>query len=109
MNKEEILERSRKENKNKDVYINEINTKGGNIAAIVGLILTTIIFISEILLGFGMNYGLYGIVFSVTGTSNLYKALKLNTNKVFPIFTLIMAITFIVAHIYNLINKSTII
>lgn len=109
MNKEEILERSRKENKNKDVYINEINTKGGNIAAIVGLILTTIIFISEILLGFGMNYGLYGIVFSVTGTSNLYKALKLNTNKIFPIFTLIMAITFIVAHIYNLINKSTII
>lgn len=109
MNKEEILERSRKENKNKDVYINEINTKGGNIAAIVGLILTTIIFISEILLGFGMNYGLYGIVFSVIGTSNLYKALKLNTNKIFPIFTLIMAITFIVAHIYNLINKSTII
>lgn len=109
MNKEEILERSRKENKNKDVYINEINTKGGNIAAIVGLILTTIIFIGEILLGFGMNYGLYGIVFSVTGTSNLYKALKLNTNKIFPIFTLIMAITFIVAHIYNLINKSTII
>ena len=109
MNKEEILERSRKENKNKDVYINEINTKGGNIAAIVGLILTTIIFISEILLGFGMNYGLYGIVFSVTGTSNLYKAIKLNTNKIFPIFTLIMAITFIVAHIYNLINKSTII
>lgn len=109
MNKEEILERSRKENKNKDVYINEINTKGGNIAAIVGLILTTIIFISEILLGFGMNYGLYGIVFSVTGTSNLYKALKLNTNKIFPIFTLIMAITFIVAHIYNLINKSIII
>ena len=109
MNKEEILEKSRKENKNKDIYVNEINIKGGNIAAIVGLILTTIIFISEILLGVGMNFGLYGIVFSVTGTSNLYKALKLNKNKVFPIFTLIMAIIFIVVHIYNLISKSTII
>ena len=30
MNKEEILERSRKENKNKDIYVDEINIKGGN-------------------------------------------------------------------------------
>ena len=39
MNKEEILERSRQENKNKDIYVDEINIKGGNIATIVGLIL----------------------------------------------------------------------
>ena len=109
MNKEEILERSRQENKNKDIYVNEINVKGGNIATIVGLILTTIIFISEVLLGFGINYGLYGIVFSVTGTSNLYRAIKLNKNKVIPIFTLIISIIFIIVHIYNLISKSTII
>lgn len=109
MNKEEILERSRKENKNKDIYESEVNIKGGNIAATVGLTLATIIFVSEILLGFGINYGLYGVVFSVTGTANLYKALKLNKNKVLPIFTLIMAAIFVAVHISNLISKSTII
>ncbi len=109
MNKEEILEKSRKENKNKDIYANEINVKGGYIATIVGLILTTIIFISEILLGFGMNYGLYGIVFSIIGTSNLYKAIKLKTTKLFSIATLIIAIIFIVTHICDLVSKSTII
>lgn len=105
MNKEEILEKSRKENKNKDIYANEINVKGGYIATIVGLILTTIIFISEILLGFGMNYGLYGIVFSIIGTSNLYKAIKLKTTKLFSIATLIIAIIFIVTHICDLVSK----
>lgn len=109
MNKEEILEKSRKENKHKDIYANEINVRGGYIATIIGLILTTIIFISEILLGFGINYGLYGIVFSITGTSNLYRAIKLKTTKSFAIATLIIAIIFIVTHICDLVGKSTII
>lgn len=77
MNKEEILEKSRKENKNQDIYEKEVLKIGGNAGAVTSMILATIFFIVQILVGEGMNYGLYAIVFSVSATSFTVKAIKL--------------------------------
>ncbi|MDD2427586.1 MAG: DUF6442 family protein, partial [Eubacteriales bacterium] len=63
MNKEEILAKSRAENKNQDVFAKEVSRIGGNVAAAVAAILATIFFVIQILVGSGTNYGLYAIVF----------------------------------------------
>lgn len=110
MNKEEILAKSRMENRNKDIYEKEILKLGGNAGAIAAIILATIFFIVQIVVGEGMNYGLYAIVFSVLGASFTVKAIKLKRKHeiavaiVYIILTLLLSI----AHIYNLITASTI-
>ena len=59
MKKEEILEASKKENKNKDIYCKEVEAKGATWAAMCMLILTSIYFIYEIMSGKGQNVALY--------------------------------------------------
>ena len=46
MNKEEILEKSRQENKNKDIYEQEIIKQGNAVVTSVMVILATVFFIS---------------------------------------------------------------
>ena len=62
MKKEEILEMSRKENKNKDVYEVEVETNACKIAAILMIILTTIDYYYEIFKEQGTNNALYSLI-----------------------------------------------
>lgn len=55
MNKEEILEASKKENKNKDVHALQVETKGASYAGIAMLILAFIFFVYEIATGKEQN------------------------------------------------------
>lgn len=48
MNKEEILEKSRTENKNKDIYEQEILKQANTSAVIVMMVLATIFFAAQI-------------------------------------------------------------
>lgn len=81
MKKEEILEMSRKENKKKDIYEIEIETKGCKIAVLAMLILTSIYYCYEIFTSKGQNYSLYSIIAIYCTVLYGYKAIKLEKRK----------------------------
>ena len=110
MNKEEILEKSRAENKNKDIYELEVVKQSGTSTVIVMMVLATIFFAAQIFVGGGTNWGLWAIVFSAYMTTFWVKYIRLRRKH-----ELVMAIAYTVlvsvmsgGHIYNLIVSSTI-
>lgn len=110
MNKEEILEKSRKENKNQDVFEKEILKEGGNIGAMTAAILATVFFVIQIFVGGGMNYGLYAVVFSIPAAGFVVKAIRLKRRHeiIVAAIYIIATLLFSAAHIYNLITTSAI-
>ena len=110
MNKEEILEKSRAENKNKDIYEQEILKQANSSAVIVMMVLATVFFAVQIFVGGGMNWGIWALVFSANMTTLWVKYIKLRHK---PDLMMAIAYTILVAafsgsHIYNLFVSSTI-
>ena len=110
MNKEEILEMSRAENKNKDIYELEVLKQSGASTVIVMMALAAIFFSAQIFVGGGTNWGLWAIVFSANMTTFWVKYVKLRRKH-----ELVLAIAYTVlvsamsgCHIYNLVTSSTI-
>lgn len=87
MKKEEILEASKKENKKRDVYELEIESKGCQYAAISMLILTTVFYVFEIFTAKGSNPALYALIAIYCSVSFGYKAIKLERARKLHIFT----------------------
>jgi hypothetical protein len=77
MNKEDILNRSRKENKNKDIAELEVIYQASNIAGRVGMLVCCIIAILEVIFTEGANLSTWAIYFSILATLMLVKYLKL--------------------------------
>ena len=77
MNKDEILAKSRAENKNKDVYEQEVLKQASRSAVVVQMVLATIFFVTQILVDKGINWGLWALVFSTSMTINWVKYIKL--------------------------------
>ena len=90
MKKEEILEKSKKENKNKDIYALEVETKAANIAGLAMLILAAIYFTYEILSGKGTNYALYSLIAIYDAIMYGYRAIKIKEYRKLNIFTSII-------------------
>lgn len=111
MKKEEILERSRNENKDMDLYEKDIQIQAGNIGAFAAVILATIFFVIQILVGGGMNYGLYAIVFSVPAVGNIIKSVRMKRTRELTVAIVYALATLacVFAHIYTLITTSAII
>lgn len=109
-NREEILAKSRNENKDQDIFEKEVSIKAGNIAACAAAILATLFFVIQILVGGGMNYGLYAIIFSIPAAGYIVKALtmKRKPDVVLAIIWTVAAIILSVVHIAELIRSSTI-
>lgn len=110
MNKEEILEKSRAENRNQDIYEQEVLKQAGTSAVIVMMVLATIFCVVQIFVGGGMNYGLWVLVFSANMTTFWVKYIRIRRKH-----ELVMAISYTIlvfalsgCHIYNLIVSSTI-
>lgn len=110
MNKKEILERSRKENKNQDIFEKEVLQQGGNVGAMTAAILATVFFVIQIFVGKGMNYGLYAVVFSIPSAGFVVKAIRLKRRHevIVAAIYIIATLMFSAAHIYNLITASLI-
>ena len=87
MKKEEILEASKKENKKKDVYELQVESKGANIAAVCMLILAAIYYSYEIITGKGSNPALYSFIAIYNVILFGYKAIKLEKSRKLNIFT----------------------
>ena len=90
MKKEEILEMSRKENKNKDIYETQIEAKGCTYASVMMLILATFYYCYEIFTGKGQNYSFYSIIALYCCILFGYKAIKLEKRRGLHIFTSIL-------------------
>lgn len=86
MKREEILEKSRKENKNKDMYEIEIENKAVKLAAIIMIILATIYYCYEIFSGKGENYSYYSLIAVYCAILFGYKAIKLKRRRKLHIF-----------------------
>ncbi|MFT3984148.1 MAG: DUF6442 family protein [Lachnospiraceae bacterium] len=110
MNKEEVLAKSRSENKEQDLYEKEVMIKAGNAAAITAAIVASIFFIIQILVGLGMNYGLYAIVFAILTAGFIVKSIYLKRRHEIIVAMIYMTFTlfFSISHIYHLIVTSTI-
>ena len=110
MNKDDILAKSRKENMDKDLYEKEVFKDGGYIGSISAMILASIFFTIQILVGKGMNYGLYAIVFSIPTAGTIVKAIRTKRTRVILLAVgyslLLLGIS--TAHIYGLISTSSI-
>ena len=81
MKKEEILEKSRKENKKRDMYEIDVENKGVKIAAILMLILATFYYCYEIITGKGENYSFYSIIAIYCFALYGYKAIKIEKRR----------------------------
>ncbi|MGM9661743.1 MAG: DUF6442 family protein [Oscillospiraceae bacterium] len=110
MDKEEILARSRQENKNQDIYEKEVIIQGNRYACIAAAVLATVFFVIQIFTGGGNNYGLYAVVFSMPMAGFWMKYLKLH--KKHELFAAVCytigVLLFSAAHIYELISASQI-
>lgn len=110
MNKEEILEKSRAENKNKDIYEQEVLKQASTSAIIVMMVFATIFFAAQIFFGGGMNWGLWALVFSANMTIFWVKYIRLRRKHelVMAIAYTILVSALSVGYIYNLMESSTI-
>ena len=77
MNREEVLAKSREENKNKDIYEQEVLKQANKSAVMVHLILAAIFSVTQILAGGGINWGLWALVCSTNMTVFWVKYIKL--------------------------------
>ena len=76
MNREEILAKSRAEKQNRDIYEQEVLKQASKSAVVVQMGLAAIFFVIQILVGKGINWGLWAIVFSGSMTINWVKFIK---------------------------------
>ena len=90
MKKEEILEASKRENKNRDMHAIEVEAKGATYAGITMLILAAIYYTYEIFTGKGSNPALYSIITIYNTILYGYKAIKMKERRVLHITTAVI-------------------
>ena len=109
MNKDEILAKSRAENRNKDVYEYEILKLAHACAAKVVLILALVFFSVKFFTCGSMDWGVWALAFSVNTTRSWVEYIKLR-RKLDLVFAIILTILVVLAsgyHIYNLVVLSS--
>lgn len=106
MDREEILSRSRAENKNKDLYGQEISKLAGSVTVTVMLIIAAVFFIVQMLAGGGLNFGLWALVFSGDAATHWVRYIKLRIKGELLAALLYTAIVLAMSgyHIYSLIS-----
>jgi len=77
MNKEEILEKSRTENKNMDEYEKSVLSSAGKLAAQIGMLMCCVIAVLEVIFLDHISYASWMIYFSILSTIFIYKYLKI--------------------------------
>lgn len=110
MNKEEILAKSRQENKEKDLYELEVKNNASRIASIASLIICAVLYAAEIMICGNRNYGLWTIIAAFIAGTFLYTGIKFKNKKKIAIGVLwtVVAVIAIVTAISNLVATSTI-
>lgn len=110
MDREEILEKSRAENQNRDVYEQDVLKQAGTSAVIVMMTLAAVFFAVQLFVGGGMNWGLWALVFSANMATFWVKYIRLRRKH-----ELLMALAYTVlvlalsgSYIYDLVAASAV-
>ena len=90
MKKEEILEKAKVENKNKDYASIAVSNKGAYLAGLVMILLCAVYFSYEILTGKGTNYALYSLLAIYNTVLYGYQAIKSKEKRGIHIFTAVI-------------------
>lgn len=108
--REEILTKSRQENKFRDIFEKEVLKEGGYAGSITAAVLATAFFVIQILLGEGWNYGLYAVVFSISATGFVIKAVRMKRrcDILSAAGAIVIVLVFSAAHIAQLVSLSAI-
>ncbi len=110
MNKEEILAKSRQENKEKDLVAIETGLKADRFGMWMGIIANAILFITEIIICGTYNLGLWVILLAMNAGIYLYNGIKLKRKGIIiaGVIWAVLAVAFIGTAISNLFTTSTI-
>lgn len=82
MNKEEILQASRNENQNKDIYELEVISRGQRIGGLIALCIAFALMIVErVILDRNTNYAYFLMIMSAGAGLCIYKAIKLRRKR----------------------------
>ncbi|WMJ88098.1 DUF6442 family protein [Anaerocolumna sp. MB42-C2] len=106
MNKDEILSKSRKENRDKDLFEREVLVISGNVGGIVATLLATIFFVMQRLVGDEFDYGLYAVIVSVSAGGFILKAIRMKRKRDIVLALIYTLATFVLSfvHIYGLLR-----
>ncbi len=110
MNKDQILEMSRQENKNKDLVEKSVENKAAVASAIAMIFLSLVFYAAEIVLQGRQNFGFFAMIALYNAIMFMTKGIK-NKQKmslIAGIIWIVTTIVFIVIHFNNLITESTI-
>jgi len=110
MDKNEILEKSRLENKSRDPYEAEVIREGGNYGAAAAAVLATVFVAVQIFVGGGMNLGLYAVALVAQATIFTVKAVRLRRRHETLLAVTAWAVVAVLSamHIYRLVTASAI-
>lgn len=108
MNKDEILEKSRRENKKQDEFDKQVLLEGSRAGIVVAAILATIFMLVQILMDGGINYGMYGMLFAMLASMSVVKAVRMKRKHeiALAVFHTGFALLLCLAHLYHLLTAS---
>ncbi len=106
MNKEEILEKSRQENKGRDEMERDAFAKAGQTACAVGGIVCALVIIFEAIFARQVNFSIWAVYLSMTGTMLLtkYRRLGKKHELIFGACQLILAAIFLAMYVIRLVR-----
>ncbi len=81
MNKKEILEKSKEENKNRDPYELEVSNNGFTLGFVSAMMLGIILWAVELIATGIWEYRIYCLAVAVIAVSSLYRGIKLKNKK----------------------------
>ncbi|OTO72545.1 MULTISPECIES: DUF6442 family protein [unclassified Enterococcus] len=107
MNKEEILAKSREENRKNDPYWEEIQKKSSSFGGVVVVLLSTVLFVIQLVMGKGFNFGLYAVSFAYGATDFLvrYAYFRRRRELIFGVIYLLVMIVLIILHLNQLLSN----
>lgn len=111
MRKEEILAKSREENKKNDPYLVEIQRRSSSFSGVVVVLLSTILFTIQLAMDKGFNFGLYAVAFAYGATDFLvrYFYLRRRREVIFGAIYLVITIVLIILHIAQLVSGTKVV
>lgn len=104
MEREELLEQSRKQNKNVDLYEQQVIAKGGNIGFSIGVFLAALFYAVENIVTGKPNFGVIAVWTAMEAGMFIYKYVKLKKSHelVFAIIFTLCSLAFIAFEILTL-------
>lgn len=81
MNKEEILEKSKEENKNRDPYEMEVSNNGFVFGFVAAMIIGCLLWAVELIATGILEFRIYCLAVTVISVSSLYRGVKLKNKR----------------------------